>query len=104
MGLTRLSILTLFCATWVAGVLAWGFLTYNVLRLFLLARTLDLERHLRFNPLNVIFYPKLLPAKGLQIRQRIFLSVFWFLGLIAFGFLVGGIAYIVGPASPLTGS
>lgn len=77
--------------------MAWILILCNSIHLFILTRKMKLQGHLRLNPLNVIFYPELLAEEGLMVRRRIYASIRWFVGLIAFGFLLGGVAYVIGP-------
>jgi hypothetical protein len=86
--------LILFVVGWLAALFSFGALIYNLLRMLLLAKKADLRGILRFNPLNIIFYPELLTAEGLKVRRRVFIALALFIGCITFVFLIGGLAKV----------
>jgi hypothetical protein len=93
----RTLVLILFFCTWLAVVLTWFYIFASCVRFHLLARKMELTGYLRFNPLNAILHPRLLSDEALDVRRRIFRAVGLFIALIAFGFLQGGLAYLIGP-------
>jgi len=90
-------VLILFFCTWLAVVLTWFYILASSVHFFLLARKMELTGYLRFNPLNTILHPRLLSDEALGVRRRILRAVGLFIALIAFGFLQGGITYLIGP-------
>ncbi|MBK1869951.1 hypothetical protein [Taklimakanibacter albus] len=93
----RTLVLVLFAGTWIVGVLTWFYIVASSVHFFLLASKMELPGYLRFNPLNAILHPRLLSDETLGVRRRIFRAVGLFIALMAFGFLQGGLAYLIGP-------
>jgi hypothetical protein len=93
----RMSVLGLFAGTCLAVILTWFYIFASCVHFHLLARKMELTGYLRFNPLNAILHPRLLSDEALGVRRRIFRAIGLFITLIAFGFLQGAIAYLIGP-------